>query len=135
MESHLLDSTLLFAKPLFLVLNCCMLVAAFLQLLMPYTMMWQALKDLPRENVQLATKFGNLRVDGKYQIRGDAAYVRKACEDSLERLGLDYIDLFYQHRVDTTVPIEITVSSASPSRALHLCLLASFLCRELSAER
>lgn len=135
MESHLLDSNLLFAKPLFLVLNCCMLVAAFLQLLMPYTMMWQALKDLPRENVQLATKFGNLRVDGKYQIRGDAAYVRKACEDSLERLGLDYIDLFYQHRVDTTVPIEITVSSASSSRALHLCLLASFLCRELSAER
>jgi len=85
--------------------------------------MWQAFKDLPRETVQLATKFGNLVVDGKFQIRGDAAYVRKSCEDSLERLGLDYIDLFYQHRVDSTVPIEITVSSASPSRALHLCLL------------
>ena len=61
-----------------------------------------------REKVQLATKFGitpDLRA-----IRGDPAYVRAACEASLQRLGVDCIDLYYQHRVDTTVPIEDTVS-------------------------
>jgi len=42
-------------------------------------------------------------------VRGDPAYVRQCCEGSLQRLGLDYIDLYYQHRVDTSIPIEVTV--------------------------
>ena len=42
-------------------------------------------------------------------VKGDPEYVRNACEGSLERLGVDYIDLYYQHRVDTKVPIEVTV--------------------------
>ena len=62
-----------------------------------------------REKVQLATKFGIIYADGKREIRGDPAYVRAACEGSLNRLGVDFIDLYYQHRVDTRVPIEVTV--------------------------
>ena len=62
-----------------------------------------------REKVQLATKFGIIYADGKREIRGDPAYVRAACEGSLNRLGIDFIDLYYQHRVDTRVPIEVTV--------------------------
>eukprot|EP00249_Psilotum_nudum_P003889 c17388_g1_i1 orf=505-1524(-) len=69
----------------------------------------KALKYLPREKVQLATKFGNVMEGGTMVVKGDAAHVRKACEDSLKRLDVDYIDLYYQHRVDTTVPIEETV--------------------------
>lgn len=64
---------------------------------------------LPREKVQLATKFGVVKVDGRITIDGTPEYVRKACEASLARLGVDYIDLYYQHRVDSTVPIEVTV--------------------------
>jgi aryl-alcohol dehydrogenase-like predicted oxidoreductase len=63
-----------------------------------------------REKVQLATKFGILYADGKQEVHGDPAYVRAACEGSLRRLGVDCIDLYYQHRIDTTVPIEVTVS-------------------------
>ena len=63
-----------------------------------------------REKVELATKFGISFQDGKREIRGDPAYVRAACEGSLHRLGIDCIDLYYQHRVDTRVPIEVTVS-------------------------
>jgi len=62
-----------------------------------------------REKVQLATKFGIHFVDGKPEIRGDPAYVRAACEASLKRLDVDCIDLYYQHRIDTKVPIEVTV--------------------------
>jgi len=69
----------------------------------------KALKGLPREKVQLATKFANVMVEGVFHIKGSAEYVRKACEDSLKRLDVEYIDLYYQHRVDTTVPIEETV--------------------------
>jgi len=69
----------------------------------------KALKDLPRDKVQVATKFAITQVDGKMVVRGDAQYVRSACLASLERLDLDYIDLYYQHRVDTKVPIEVTV--------------------------
>lgn len=58
----------------------------------------------------MATKFGICFEDGKMVIRGDPTYVRAACEASLKRLGVDCIDLYYQHRIDTTVPIEITVS-------------------------
>ncbi|KAL2895656.1 putative aldo-keto reductase 2 [Bienertia sinuspersici] len=62
-----------------------------------------------RKKVELATKFGVYVVDSKLETRGDPAYVRAACEGSLKRLGVDYIDLYYQHRVDTNVPIEVTV--------------------------
>ena len=66
-----------------------------------------------RERVVLATKFGNVRgEDGSYQgISGRPDYVRSACDASLQRLGLDHIDLYYQHRVDQTVPIEETVGA------------------------
>ncbi|XAR48766.1 Perakine reductase [Bertholletia excelsa] len=69
----------------------------------------KALKGGWREKVQLASKFGITRADGKRGIRGDPAYVRAACERSLKRLDIDCIDLYYQHRIDTSVPIEITV--------------------------
>jgi aryl-alcohol dehydrogenase-like predicted oxidoreductase len=66
-----------------------------------------------RDNAIIATKFGNWRTpDGKpLGIRGDAEYVRQACDASLERLGVDHIDLYYQHRVDTKVPVEETVGA------------------------
>jgi aryl-alcohol dehydrogenase-like predicted oxidoreductase len=68
-----------------------------------------------REHVVLATKFGNLRgPDGKPAgVDGSPAYVRSACEASLKRLGLETIDLYYQHRVDPNVPIEETVGAMS----------------------
>ena len=65
-----------------------------------------------RDEVVLATKFGVVRKEGGFRgIAGDAAYVRAACEASLRRLGVDHIDLYYQHRVDTSVPIEETVGA------------------------
>jgi aryl-alcohol dehydrogenase-like predicted oxidoreductase len=65
-----------------------------------------------RDEVVLATKFGNVRSDdGSREVRGDAEYVRQACDASLRRLGLDHIDLYYQHRVDRRVPIEETVGT------------------------
>jgi aryl-alcohol dehydrogenase-like predicted oxidoreductase len=66
-----------------------------------------------REQVVLATKFGNeRREDGSWVgINGKPDYVRSACEASLRRLGVDHIDLYYQHRVDKTVPIEDTVGA------------------------
>ncbi|KAH8517774.1 hypothetical protein H0E87_005622 [Populus deltoides] len=62
-----------------------------------------------RERVELATKFGVSFKDGNSEVRGDPAYVRAACEASLKRLQLDCIDLYYQHRIDTSVPIEATM--------------------------
>jgi aryl-alcohol dehydrogenase-like predicted oxidoreductase len=66
-----------------------------------------------RDEVQLATKFGNeRRPDGSWVgINGRPEYVRAACDASLERLDVDHIDLYYQHRVDRTVPIEETVGA------------------------
>jgi aryl-alcohol dehydrogenase-like predicted oxidoreductase len=66
-----------------------------------------------REEVVLATKFGNeRREDGSWVgINGKPEYVHSACEASLARLGVDHIDLYYQHRVDTSVPIEETVGA------------------------
>jgi aryl-alcohol dehydrogenase-like predicted oxidoreductase len=65
-----------------------------------------------RDQVVIATKFGNVRNDdGSREIRGDADYVRQACDASLQRLGLDHIDLYYQHRVDIRVPIEETAGA------------------------
>ena len=68
-----------------------------------------------RERVVLATKFGNERLpDGtRVGINGTPDYVRKACDASLERLGVDFIDLYYQHRVDKNTPIEDTVGAMS----------------------
>lgn len=66
-----------------------------------------------REQVFLATKFGNVRgADGSFQgVCGRPDYVRSACEASLARLGVETIDLYYQHRVDSEVPIEETVGA------------------------
>jgi aryl-alcohol dehydrogenase-like predicted oxidoreductase len=66
-----------------------------------------------RDKVVLATKFGNeRRADGSFVgINGKPAYVRSACDASLQRLGVECIDLYYQHRVDRTVPIEETVGA------------------------
>jgi len=66
-----------------------------------------------REEVKLATKFGNERAeDGSWLgVNGRPDYVKRACDASLQRLGTDYIDLYYQHRVDRTVPIEETVGA------------------------
>src|SRR4051812_8782453 len=66
-----------------------------------------------RDEVVVATKFGNVRGENgeRLGIRGDADYVRQACDASLERLGTDHIDLYYQHRVDKEVPIEETVGA------------------------
>uniref|UniRef100_A0A6N2MC12 NADP-dependent oxidoreductase domain-containing protein n=1 Tax=Salix viminalis TaxID=40686 RepID=A0A6N2MC12_SALVM len=62
-----------------------------------------------REKVELATKFGGSFEDGKIGVRGDPVFVRAACEASLKRLQLDCVDLYYQHRIDTNVPIEVTM--------------------------
>ncbi len=66
-----------------------------------------------RERVVLATKFGNQRTeDGSFvRINGTPEYVREACDASLQRLGIDQIDLYYQHRVDSSVAIEETVGA------------------------
>ncbi|MED6107057.1 hypothetical protein PIB30_010503 [Stylosanthes scabra] len=70
----------------------------------------KALKGGVREKVELATKFAiNFVKDGKFEIRGEPEYVRASCEGSLKRLDIDYIDLYYQHRIDTRVPIEVTM--------------------------
>ena len=72
-----------------------------------------------RDKVVLATKFGIVRTaDPVYRgIRGDAEYVRQACEASLRRLGTDYIDLYYLHRADPRVPIEETVGAMAELKA------------------
>jgi aryl-alcohol dehydrogenase-like predicted oxidoreductase len=66
-----------------------------------------------RANVVLATKFGNVRGENGEMlgVRGDPEYVRAACDASLRRLGVDHIDLYYQHRVDPETPIEETVGA------------------------
>uniref|UniRef100_A0A453C7K9 NADP-dependent oxidoreductase domain-containing protein n=2 Tax=Aegilops tauschii subsp. strangulata TaxID=200361 RepID=A0A453C7K9_AEGTS len=66
----------------------------------------KALQGGVREKVQLATKFG---ITATWEVHGDPAYVRAACEGSLARLGVDCIDLYYQHRIDKNVPVEITM--------------------------
>src|SRR3954452_3087346 len=72
----------------------------------------RAIRDR-RSNVVLATKFGNVRgPDGAFLgISGKPEYVQKACDASLRRLGVDHIELYYQHRVDRSVPIEDTVGA------------------------
>lgn len=61
-----------------------------------------------RDEVVLATKFGIVWNDGAMGARGDASYVKQSCDESLRRLGVDHIDLYYQHRVDPDTPIEET---------------------------
>ena len=81
-----------------------------------------------RDKVVIATKFGNVRAaDGAYLgISGKPDYVQSACEDSLKRLGVEVIDLYYQHRVDAQTPIEETVGAMSrlveQGKVLHLGL-------------
>ncbi len=72
----------------------------------------RAIRDR-RDRVVLATKFGNVRgADGSFRgVSGRPNYVRSACEASLRRLGVETIDLYYQHRVDPTTPIEDTVGA------------------------
>ncbi len=72
----------------------------------------RAIRDR-RDEVALATKFGNVRGDdGSFKgVNGRPDYVRACCDASLKRLGVDHIDLYYQHRVDRTVPIEETVGA------------------------
>ncbi len=66
-----------------------------------------------REKIILATKFGIVRTNDPdvRGVNGRPEYVKSSCEGSLKRLGVDYIDLYYQHRVDPTVPIEETVGA------------------------
>src|SRR5713226_6543980 len=64
-----------------------------------------------RDQVILATKFGLKRDDGSLDTSGHPAYVKACCDESLARLGVEYIDLYYQHRVDPDVPIEETVGA------------------------
>src|SRR5438105_7214352 len=81
----------------------------------PYTneeLVGKAVKG-KRDSVVLATKFGNVRDrDGKWiGVNGRPEYIKGACDASLQRLGVEHIDLYYQHRVDRTVPIEETVGA------------------------
>ncbi|KAH9617895.1 hypothetical protein KSS87_005510 [Heliosperma pusillum] len=70
----------------------------------------EALKELPRDKVQIATKCGIAGFgSGNMIVKGTPDYVRSCCEASLSRLGVDYIDLYYQHRIDTSIPIEETM--------------------------
>ena len=77
------------------------------------TLVGKAIKGR-REDAFIATKFGLLRDPNDPSVRGISGrpeYVRQSCEDSLKRLGVETIDLYYQHRVDTSVPIEDTVGA------------------------
>ncbi|XP_027119283.1 probable aldo-keto reductase 2 [Coffea arabica] len=72
----------------------------------------KALKGVEREKVQIATKFAaRMLPSGEHVACGHPDYVREACEASLKRLDVDYIDLYYVHRIDTTIPVEITVGA------------------------
>jgi aryl-alcohol dehydrogenase-like predicted oxidoreductase len=85
----------------------------------------KALRDR-RDQVVIATKFGNMRgEDGAFLgVNGSPEYVQKACDASLHRLGVDVIDLYYQHRVDPKVPIEDTIGAMAllvqQGKVLHL---------------
>ncbi|KAB1213462.1 putative aldo-keto reductase 4 [Morella rubra] len=77
----------------------------------PFTneiLLGKALKEGVRDKVELATKFGLIFANGKMEIRGDPMYVRAACEASLKHLDIDFVNLYYQHQIDTGVPIEVT---------------------------
>ena len=96
----------------------------------PYTneeLLGRFLREIPRDSVVIATKFGfRIRPDGTRGLDSSPENVRRACDASLKRLGVESIDLFYQHRVDPKTPIEDTVGamaelvSAGKVRALGL---------------
>jgi aryl-alcohol dehydrogenase-like predicted oxidoreductase len=74
----------------------------------------RAIRSFPRDQIVLATKFGIVRDPRDLNLRGvngQPEYVRSSCEGSLRRLGVEYIDLYYQHRVDPNTPIEETVGA------------------------
>ncbi|MBA0555512.1 hypothetical protein Golob_025685 [Gossypium lobatum] len=102
-------------------------------------MLGKALKQLPREKIQVATKFGFVKSELKgrplFEVKGSPQHVRACCEASLERLDVDYIDLYFQHRVDTSVPIEDTVLCPMfKLRALPIeALLATLIPFDLAA--
>jgi aryl-alcohol dehydrogenase-like predicted oxidoreductase len=76
------------------------------------TLLGRALKGGWRDKALVVTKFGQVKgADGKQGVDGRPEYVMQACEASLKRLGVDVIDLYYQHRVDPNVPIEVTVGA------------------------
>src|SRR6188768_1306116 len=76
------------------------------------TLLGKALKGAWRAKAIVATKFGQVKLpDGKQGVDGTPDYVAKACEASLKRLGIEVIDLYYQHRVDPNTPIEDTVGA------------------------
>jgi aryl-alcohol dehydrogenase-like predicted oxidoreductase len=76
------------------------------------TLLGRALKGGWRDRALVVTKFGQVKgADGKQGVDGRPEYVRQACEASLKRLGVEIIDLYYQHRVDPNVPIEDTVGA------------------------
>src|SRR5467141_2619649 len=81
----------------------------------PYTneeLLGSFLPEIPRESVVIATKFGfRIRPDGTRGLDSSPENIRRACDASLKRLGIESIDLFYQHRVDPKVPIEDTVGA------------------------
>jgi len=80
----------------------------------PYTneeLLGKFLREIPRESALIATKFGFKIENGIRGTDSSAANVRRACDASLKRLGIEVIDLFYQHRVDPKVPIEETVGA------------------------
>jgi len=87
--------------------------------------------------VQVATKFGIGQGAAGMTVCGTPEYVRACCEASLRRLDAGYIDLYYQHRVDTTVPIEDTVCvSWPPCRILILLAAVAVMnyCAEIAAD-
>ncbi|VIO68072.1 General stress protein 69 [Bradyrhizobium ivorense] len=85
----------------------------------------RSLKGL-RDKVVIATKFGQVKTATGMGVDGRPAYVQQACEASLKRLGIETIDLYYQHRVDPNVPIEETVGAMArlveQGKVRHLCL-------------
>lgn len=103
------------------------------------TLVGTALRGL-RDQVTLCTKFGyTAGADGRPEIRGDAAYVREACEASLRRLSVESIDLYYMHRPDIRVPVEETVGAmadlvkAGKVRFLGLSEIATSTLRRAAA--
>ncbi|QNE32909.1 aldo/keto reductase [Sphingomonas sp. NBWT7] len=76
----------------------------------------RAIKD-KRDGLVIATKFGFIGPDGSFGVNSQPANIRRACEGSLQRLGIDAIDLYYQHRVDPDVPIEDVVGTLAELKA------------------
>lgn len=69
----------------------------------------QMLRDGVREKVELATKFGALFADSKPEVHGNPRYMKAACKGNLKWLDINCIYLYYQHQVDTPVPIDVTI--------------------------